>query len=440
MLKLAKNLELPDSAITSRICPLGMTGSGKTYTARRLLEEMLAAKGFVIIVDPKGDHFGVRAGKDGDPRKGYSVLIMGGAPGEDGPIRVLILPIRTFDSMRTPEHGGDRREPKALADVDVQAVTARIAESIEQAKANDPVELRKRIADLERQVKAKPYAASTTTTATITQEMFDRNAAAHYAAREREWREHEKLWAQRFDAVSGQYNALAKRVEKAKAALGVDDVLDRHGIEKPPAMGKAAAAPAPVHSPAYKPRENRQTAPRPEPAPAVVGELTLSRKQQEILNALAWWERMGVAEPSNAQLGAVALIDTTGGHYSNVIGPLSTHGLVERLQGACRLTDAGRELAQVEDTGHTMAEYHDHLRERVRRSRNATGKTLEILNAIIDAGGEELTSEQIGALVSMDHTGGHFSNCIGPLGSMSLIERNRGIVRPTSLLFPEALA
>lgn len=40
---------------------------------------------------------------------------------------------------------------------------------------------------------------------------------------------------------------------------------------------------------------------------------------------------------------------------------------------------------------------------------------------------------------TFDHTGGYFSNIIGPLSSMGLIERRHGTVRTTSLLFPEAL-
>jgi hypothetical protein len=79
------------------------------------------------------------------------------------------------------------------------------------------------------------------------------------------------------------------------------------------------------------------------------------------------------------------------------------------------------------------------LRQRVRRARSASGKTVEILNAIIEAGGGEVSIEEIGRAVGIDHTGGHFSNTIGPLGTLGLIERRMGKVRPTEILFPPGL-
>lgn len=42
--------------------------------------------------------------------------------------------------------------------------------------------------------------------------------------------------------------------------------------------------------------------------------------------------------------------------------------------------------------------------------------------------------------VVLPNSGGYFSNLIGPLGGLGLIERDRGIVRPTEILFPPGLA
>lgn len=81
---------------------------------------------------------------------------------EDDPIglkRVQILPRETFDSSATPKHGEQRTEPKALAVVDLERLRAKMAATIQRAKAEDPRELRRRIAELERDLKAKPAAA-----------------------------------------------------------------------------------------------------------------------------------------------------------------------------------------------------------------------------------------------------------------------------------------
>lgn len=67
--------------------------------------------------------------------------------------RIHTLPIETFDSGATPKPGEKRVEPKSLADVDLDALRIHMAETIERAKADDPRELKKRIAELERELK-----------------------------------------------------------------------------------------------------------------------------------------------------------------------------------------------------------------------------------------------------------------------------------------------
>ena len=70
--------------------------------------------------------------------------------------RVRIRRRRTFDTGATPKNlkGTDARPVATLADVDLTALRTKLASAIEQTKADDPRELRKRIAELERQVKA----------------------------------------------------------------------------------------------------------------------------------------------------------------------------------------------------------------------------------------------------------------------------------------------
>lgn len=67
---------------------------------------------------------------------------------------VKIRQRRTFDSSATPKAGQTRTEPKALAQVDVQQLGAAIAGMKERAKENDPKELKRKIAELEKAAKA----------------------------------------------------------------------------------------------------------------------------------------------------------------------------------------------------------------------------------------------------------------------------------------------
>jgi len=68
--------------------------------------------------------------------------------------RIHTLPIETFDSGATPKPGEKRTAPKQVADVDLDAVRAQMAATLERAKADDPRELRKRIGQLEQELHA----------------------------------------------------------------------------------------------------------------------------------------------------------------------------------------------------------------------------------------------------------------------------------------------
>lgn len=75
--------------------------------------------------------------------------------------RVHVLPIETFDSGATPKPGEKRTEPKTVADVDLDALKRQMAATIAKAKADDPRELRRRIAELQRELEtAKRFKVS----------------------------------------------------------------------------------------------------------------------------------------------------------------------------------------------------------------------------------------------------------------------------------------
>lgn len=80
-LHLAKHLTLPLDAVTQTIAILAKRRAGKSYTMRRLVEQLLAAHQQVVIVDPKGDQWGIRSAADGKA-PGLPVVILGGERGD----------------------------------------------------------------------------------------------------------------------------------------------------------------------------------------------------------------------------------------------------------------------------------------------------------------------------------------------------------------------
>src|SRR3954465_13812431 len=76
-LRLAEGLTLPVDAVTQAIGILAKRRAGKSYTARRFAEQLYKAGQQIVIVDPKGDWWGIRSSADGKS-PGLPVVILGG--------------------------------------------------------------------------------------------------------------------------------------------------------------------------------------------------------------------------------------------------------------------------------------------------------------------------------------------------------------------------
>jgi uncharacterized protein len=76
-LRISPELALPAEAVTETLAILAKRGSGKTYTASVLVEEMLDARLQVVVLDPMGAWYGLRSSADGKGT-GYPIAILGG--------------------------------------------------------------------------------------------------------------------------------------------------------------------------------------------------------------------------------------------------------------------------------------------------------------------------------------------------------------------------
>lgn len=70
--------------------------------------------------------------------------------------KVRVTEKTTFDSSATPKFGAKVTAPKTLAMVDVEALRAAMAVVVTEAEKDDPAALRRRVAELERQLKGRP--------------------------------------------------------------------------------------------------------------------------------------------------------------------------------------------------------------------------------------------------------------------------------------------
>lgn len=80
-IKIADGLSLPIDIVTQVEVIIAKRRAGKSYTMRRLTEQLLEQNQQIILVDPKGDQWGLRSSADGK-KPGFPVLILGGEHGD----------------------------------------------------------------------------------------------------------------------------------------------------------------------------------------------------------------------------------------------------------------------------------------------------------------------------------------------------------------------
>lgn len=135
----------------------------------------------------------------------------------------------TFDSSRTPEHGEALKPPKSLADIDLARLSDRFAEQMKHQKANDPAELKNRVAELEAELRKANAAQRNPDAAIIAAAKEQAAAETRYQLRGRMTGVRETLgW------VSSQLEDCVRKIGTVSAAVDIG--------EKPPATPNVAAA------------------------------------------------------------------------------------------------------------------------------------------------------------------------------------------------------
>jgi len=81
LLHLAKNFNLPVDLVTQTIAIIAKRRAGKSYTMRRIAEQLFKAGQQIVLVDPKGDQWGIRSAADGKG-PGLPIVIVGGERGD----------------------------------------------------------------------------------------------------------------------------------------------------------------------------------------------------------------------------------------------------------------------------------------------------------------------------------------------------------------------
>ncbi len=159
----------------------------------------------------------------------------------------------------------------------------------------------------------------------------------------------------------------------------------------------------------------------------------LTGPEQRILDAIAWLEAIGVAEPEQPAVAFLAGYTWGGGAFNNPRGRLNQRGLVRYINASrIALTDAGRALASVPDAPLTTDELHRRVLDRL------PGPEQRLLRPLLEAYPDSLSNGELAERAGYTPNAGAFNNPRGRLRSLGLIDYPEpGRVTALPLLFLE---
>lgn len=324
--------------------------------------------------------------------------------------RVHFLHRETFDSSATPKAGEKRVEPKALAPVDVDKLRAKLAATIERAKAEDPKELRKRIAELERTTKQKAAAAP----ATVKEKVVEKRVEVA-VLKEGQLARLEKV-VERWSTAGEQVVTVGRELAQVLARLH----RSSNGHAPQPAPARAV--------PISRPEPRAQARPRrTEPSES------LSRPQQKLLDALAWLESINTRPAKRSSVAFVAEVSSKSSGFEKNVSTLSTLGLIRYPTGGMiELTDDGRAIANPPDDAPTTEALQDAVLRRLSRPQ------AELLRQLIAVYPESLPRAELGDRAGQSDTSSGFEKNVSTLRTLGLVEYpEQGSVAAQSVLFLE---
>jgi hypothetical protein len=358
--------------------------------------------------------------------------------------RMAFARIATYDNTKTPtQDSGPARI--TMAPVDVGELRELIGEALTEVEGSDPIALKARIGDLERQLAAaSTEAPAPGISAENAEQIADQAHADGYTAG--------------FDRGRSETTARIVGLTTRIAAVAQGVAANMGHIERELREVTEALPETPAPPPRAYPIELRKISARAELAGALdqaLGQIEqrqapvapapvrraptggaakpnggLPKGQQAILNALAWWGVGGHSSASLAQTAFVAGYSHTSSTFDTLRSRVKSAGLIEYPdQGRMRLTDKGARLAVAPARSPTMMEYHARVRGKLR------GPMQKFFDALI--GRKTLTLEQLADATGYSFTSSTFDTLRSRMKSLDLITYpERGKVRISDWLYP----
>jgi len=320
--------------------------------------------------------------------------------------RVKFRPRETFDSSRTPKVGEARRVPKVLATPDLDKLGADIKATVEQAKANDPAALKRRILELEKQIKDHPTAAAPAP------KVIEKKIVTDAQVKRVE------------SVVTRLEKEGQKRIEAAAKMEATDRELIQTAQALSAALAKASGAVSPV-APVVRPPVIQRQIVRPAPSARVapvsgdgdlVGRDELTPSEKAVLDAAASFpggaSRQRISIYSGRSIKSSSFQSCfSGGDPKGERPSLVQRGLLREVGDKYEVTEAGMDLANP-TAGVSLEDWLSKV----------TPSESKVLKYLADNYPRRLTREEVSAGTGQSMASSSFQSAFPQLRDLGLIE------------------
>lgn len=366
--------------------------------------------------------------------------------------RVTVAQKSTYDSGRTPKVGERVVPPKVLAKVDLEQLGARIAATVEQAKANDPKLLRAEAArwkkahdelqagmerEVQRQLSKTPGKAAGA--------IEKIKVVEKPVLKDTQLARTEKLIDRAASVVEKATARVEKTIEEVRGTFGAAIGRAEQALDELRAVVKGVSALPPATTTRPDTQRKPSTPPLVVKPPVVTAETKnghnhsaradgLKPAHLRILSAIAWWESLGVSDPDFVGVAFVAGTSPKSSAFENNRSRLRAAGYLDYpSSGRFRLTEAGRAITPPPTMPTTNEALHEAVLAMTKSP--AVGRLLRVL---IDAYPNEVSFEDLAAGAGTSVASSAFENNRSWLRARGLSSYPRpGYARATELLFPE---
>lgn len=300
----------------------------------------------------------------------------------------------SFDASATPRVG-QKQVRRELAPLDLKEIEQRMSAIVEKARADDPRELRRRIASLEKQLAERP---------TVKPEQV-------------------KVPALRDKDLATLEKSVERVASSIESLRSIADTLAG-------GMAKAQQKPAvPVTTIASRPAAISRPRPLPRPRPTAASnngtaDQALSGGERKILTALAQYPQ----GRTKVQVAVLTHYAHNGGGFNNYLGALRNKGFVVGDIDRLAITQDGIDALGDFDPLPTGQELLEHWLPKLSKAERL------ILETAAANYPNAMSKEEVAEATGYEASGGGFNNALGKLRTLELIS-GRGEIRASDALF-----